>query len=134
MQTSDKYCILGAGPSGLTVANQAQALYATHLEPSERTRQALLLEVARRAEDRTVEDPSDPNGWYSMAYALGRYSQSISVAKALALGLGARVKGALETTIRLSPKHADAYIALGTFHAEVIDKVGSLLGRSQGAS
>ena len=41
---------------------------------------------------------------------------------------------ALETTIKLQPKHADAHIALGAFHAEVIDKVGSLLGRTQGAS
>jgi hypothetical protein len=44
------------------------------------------------------------------------------------------VKSALETTIKLAPKHADAHIALGAFHAEVIDKVGSLLGRTQGAS
>jgi tetratricopeptide (TPR) repeat protein len=121
-------------PAGLTVANKAQALYATYLESNEQARQALFLEVARRAEARTVDDPSDANGWYSMAYALGRYSQRISVAKALALGLGARVKGALDTTIRLAPKHADAHIALGSFHAEVIDKVGALLGLTQGAS
>ena len=68
-----------------------------------------------------------------MAYALGRYSQGISVAKALTQGLGSKVKGALETTIELQPKHADAHIALGAFHAEVIDKVGKLLGKTQGA-
>jgi hypothetical protein len=34
----------------------------------------------------------------------------------------------------LSPRHADAHIALGAFHAEVIDKVGNLIGRTQGAS
>jgi cytochrome c-type biogenesis protein CcmH/NrfG len=56
------------------------------------------------------------------------------VVKALAQGLGGKVKGALETAIKLSPKHADAHIALGAFHAEVIDKVGSLIGRAQGAS
>jgi hypothetical protein len=55
------------------------------------------------------------------------------VAKALAQGLGTKVKGALETTIGLAPKHADAHIALGAFHAEVIDKVGKLLGKTQGA-
>ena len=55
-------------------------------------------------------------------------------AKALAQGLGSKVKSALETTIKLAPKHADAHIALGAFHAEVIDKVGSLLGRTQGAN
>jgi hypothetical protein len=68
-----------------------------------------------------------------MAYALGRYSQGISVAKALTQGLGSKVKHALETTLKLQPKHADAHIALGAFHAEVIDKVGKLLGRTQGA-
>ncbi len=90
--------------------------------------------MARRAEARTADDPSDANGWYCLAYALGRYSQSISIAKALAQGLGGKVKGALDTTIRLSPNHADAHVALGSFHAEVIDKVGSLLGLTQGAS
>ena len=59
---------------------------------------------------------------------LGRYSQGISVASALAMGLGGKIKTAFETTIRLVPQHADAHIALGTFHAEVIDKVGALIG------
>jgi tetratricopeptide (TPR) repeat protein len=46
----------------------------------------------------------------------------------LAQGLGGKVRDALERTIRLQPRHADAHVALGTFHAEVIDKVGSLIG------
>jgi tetratricopeptide (TPR) repeat protein len=124
-----------AGSSGaMTVANKSQAIYATYLESSEKTKLALLFEVAERAEKQAQHDPKDANAWYCMAYALGRYSQGISIAKALAQGLGAKVKNALETTIKLSPKHADAHIALGAFHAEVIDKVGSLLGRTQGAS
>ena len=124
-----------AGAAGaLTVANKAQAMYATYLENSEKAKLALLLEVAERAEARTGEEPDEANAWYCMAYALGRYSQGISIAKALAQGLGGKVKNALETTIKLSPKHADAHTALGAFHAEVIDKVGSLLGRTQGAS
>ena len=80
-----------------------------------------------------AQDPKDANAHYWQAYALGRYSQGISVTKALAQGLGTKVKTALETTIKLAPKHADAHTALGTFHAEVIDKVGSLLGKTQGA-
>ncbi|MDQ6628981.1 MAG: hypothetical protein M3Z29_11135 [Pseudomonadota bacterium] len=123
----------GAGP-GMTVANKAQAVHATYLESSERTKLALLNEVAERAEMRTREDPNDANAHYCMAYALGRHSQGVSIAKALAHGLGGKVRTALETTIRLSPRHADAHIALGVFHAEVIDKVGALLGRTQGAS
>jgi tetratricopeptide (TPR) repeat protein len=119
---------------GITVANKAQAIYANYLEKSEKTKLALFMEVAERAEAEIAADSKNANAHYLMAYALGRYSQGISIAKALAQGLGSKVKSALETTIKLAPKHADAHIALGAFHAEVIDKVGSLLGRTQGAS
>jgi len=125
---------LKAGGAGITVANKAQSIYANYLEKSEKTKLALFMEVAERAEAQAAEDPKNANAHYLMAYALGRYSQGISVAKALAQGLGSKVKGALETAIKIQPKHADALIALGAFHAEVIDKVGSLLGRTQGAS
>lgn len=124
---------LKAGGAGITVANKAQAIYAAYLEKSEKTRLAMFQEVAARAEAQAAEDPKNANAHYWMAYALGRYSQGISVAKALAQGLGSKIKAALETTIKLQPKHADAHIVLGTFHAEVIDKVGKLLGRTQGA-
>jgi len=124
---------LKAGGAGITVANKAQAIYANYLEKSEKTKLAMFQEVVERAEAQQREEPKNPNAYYWQAYALGRYSQGISVAKALAQGLGAKVKSALETTIKLAPKHADAHIGLGTFHAEVIDKVGSLLGKTQGA-
>jgi len=125
---------LKAGSAGITVANKAQAIYANYLEKSEKTKLALFMEVAERAEAQIAADSKNANAHYLMAYALGRYSQGISIAKALAQGLGSKVKSALETAIKLAPKHADAHIALGAFHAEVIDKVGSLLGRTQGAS
>jgi tetratricopeptide (TPR) repeat protein len=125
---------LKAGGAGITVANKAQSIYANYLEKSEKTKLALFMEVAERAEAQIGADSKNANAYYFMAYALGRYSQGISIAKALAQGLGSKVKAALETSIKLAPKHADAHIALGAFHAEVIDKVGSLLGRTQGAS
>ena len=125
---------LKAGGAGITVANKAQTIYATYLEQSEKTKLELFTEAAERAEAQIKAEPKNANAYYFMALALGRYSQGISVAKALAQGLGGKVKSALETAIKLAPKHADAHIALGSFHAEVIDKVGSLLGRTQGAS
>jgi tetratricopeptide (TPR) repeat protein len=119
---------LQAGGMGVTAANKATAIYANYLEKKEKTKLDLFMAVADRAEALTSQDPKNPNAWYWHAYALGRYSQGISVAKALAQGLGSKVKEALEKTIKLQPKHADAHIALGAFHAEVIDKVGSLIG------
>ena len=125
---------LKLGDAGLVVANKAQSIYANYLETSEKTKLAMFMEVAERAEAQIAADGTNANAHYFMAYALGRYSQGISIAKALAQCLGGKVKSALETAIKLAPKHADAHIALGAFHAEVIDKVGSLLGRTQGAS
>jgi tetratricopeptide (TPR) repeat protein len=119
---------LKAGGAGITVANKATSLYANYLEKKERTRLDLFMEVAQRAEAHAATDPRNPNAWYWHAYALGRYSQGISVAKALAQGLGSKVKESLEKAIQLQPRHADAHIALAAFHAEVIDKVGSLIG------
>lgn len=124
---------LKAGGGGVTCANKAQSMYATYLEKNEKTKLELYLEVAERAEAQQAEEPHNPNAFYWQAYALGRYGQGITVAKALSQGLGIKIKFALETAIELAPKHADAHLALGTFHAEVIDKVGPLLGKTQGA-
>jgi tetratricopeptide (TPR) repeat protein len=119
---------LQAGGAGITVANKAACIYANYLEKKEKSRLDLFLEAAQRAEAQAAAEPQNANAWYWHAYALGRYSQAISVAKALAQGLGGKVKDALERTIQLQPRHADAHIALGAFHAEVIDKVGTLIG------
>jgi len=124
---------LAAGGAGITAANKSQSIYAHYLERNEARRLALWLEVAARAEAQQRAEPGNPNAFYWQAYALGRYSQGISVVKALAQGLGGKVKHALERTIELAPKHADAHIALGSFHAEVIEKVGRLVGRFEGA-
>ena len=119
---------LKAGGDGITLANKATSIYANYLESKEKTKLDLFMQVAEWAEAQQAADPKNANAWYWQAYALGRYSQGISVAKALAQGLGGKIKAALEQTIKLSPEHADAHIALAAFHAEVIDKVGSLIG------
>ena len=119
---------LKAGGAGITVANKATSIYATYLEKREKQRLDLFMDVANRAAAQAAEEPDNANAWYWQAYALGRYSQGISVAKALAQGLGTRVKDTLARTMELAPRHADARIALAAFHAEVIDKVGSLIG------
>ena len=119
---------LKIGGDGLTVANKSACIYANYLEKQERARLDLYMEVVRRAEAQAKRDPLNVNAHYWQAYALGRYSQGISVAKALAQGLSGKVKNSLENVIKLQPNHADAHIALGAFHADVIDKVGSLIG------
>ncbi|MFZ2121895.1 MAG: hypothetical protein WA012_04590 [Rhodoferax sp.] len=119
---------LDMGLAGLNVANKAACVYATYLEQQEAHRLALFVEAAERAETQIKQQPDNINAYYWHAYALARYSQGISVARALAQGLGTQVKTDLEHVIQQQPTHPDAHIALGSFHAEVIDKVGELIG------
>jgi tetratricopeptide (TPR) repeat protein len=117
------------GLLGANVANKAQNIQATYLEKDKDTQLAMFQDSVHRAEKLHAAAPDLANGWYFYAQALGRYAQGISVVKALADGLGGKVQGALEKALKLEPKHADAHIALGAYHANVVNKVGGLVAR-----
>lgn len=119
---------LEAGGPGINAANKAANIYANYLEKSEAKQIKIYEEVASRCEALQKADPKNANAYYSRAYALGRYSQLVGVAKALTQGIAGKVKSSLDTTLKLQPKNADAHIALGAYHAEIIAKVGSLVG------
>jgi tetratricopeptide (TPR) repeat protein len=123
-----------AGGAAVNAAIKAQAIYANYLESAEKSRLALFEEAAAWANARRTEAPKDANAHYLYAYALGRYGQGISVAKALAQGMGGKIKDALSHALRLAPTHADAHTAFGAYQAEVINKVGALVaGMTYGA-
>lgn len=123
VETADK-----AGLAGHAVANKATGIYATYLEDNDRRKAALFLEAAERAEQAIEELPDDPNSHYFHAFNLGRYSQSISIVKALKQGIGGKVQNSLSRALELFPDHADAHTAMGMYHAEIIDKIGKLVG------
>jgi tetratricopeptide (TPR) repeat protein len=119
---------IALGPLGYDVANKAANIYAAYLERDERRKLALLEESARRSEELQAWSAEMPNAWYFHAQALGRYSQGISIARALAQGLASTVRKSLEQCLALEPHHADAHIALGLYHAEIVNKVGAVVG------
>ncbi|MDL2357948.1 MAG: hypothetical protein QFF03_22075 [Pseudomonadota bacterium] len=119
---------LDVGVDGYTVAHKASCIYANYLEPSEKKKFALFEEVAERCDRQQLEQPDNPAGYYWQAYALGRYAQGISIVKALAQGIAPKVRAGLDKAIRLAPAHADAHIALGAYHAEIIGSVGAMIG------
>jgi tetratricopeptide (TPR) repeat protein len=119
---------LETGGAGVTVANKAQAIYANGVETLEPARIALFEEVMKRAQAQARAEPKNANAHYLYAYAAGRYSQRISIAKALSQGYGGKIRAALDSVLELAPRHAEAHVALGAFHAEIIGKVGALVG------
>jgi tetratricopeptide (TPR) repeat protein len=117
----------GAGGAGINAAVKAQVVYANYLEKSDKAKLALLEQAVAMAEKRRAAAAKDPNAHYMYAFALGRYSQGISVAKALTQGYGGKIKDALVTVLKLEPRHADGHTAFGAYQAEVIDKVGGIV-------
>ena len=113
--------------AGMGAANRATAAYAELIEPHEMVRMDLYRRIHARASLHALLRPRDASAWFWLGYALARYAQGIHVARALAQGLGAQVRAALETALALAPDHAYAHATLGTFQAEAIDKVGPLV-------
>lgn len=112
-----------------TVAIKATSIYANHVEKKDAAKVKLFQDAMAMAEALAKAAPKNANAHYQYAYAAGRYSQSISVLKALKEGYGGKIKTALETALKLDPKHADAHTAMGAYHAEIIDKVGGMVGK-----
>ncbi len=116
------------GPAGHAVANKATGVYATYIEDDEDEQIECFKVAIRRAKKAVEQFPQDPNSHYFHAFNLGRYSQSISIIKALKQGLGGKIHKSLAQALKLQPKHAEAHTAMGMYHAEIINKVGKLIG------
>ncbi len=125
---------LALGPIGTSVAIKAAGIHAVHLLDDDKAREQRFAELVKLAEAAIAALPNEANSHFRHAFALGRYSQCISIAKALTQGLAGKVKVSLDRAIELAPKHAEAHTALGLYHAEVVSKVGGLIaGLTYGA-
>lgn len=123
------------GPPGIAAAVKAAGVYGGYLETNGARAERLLLEAASVAERAAAAAPDYANAHYFHAFALGRYSQRIPVLKALAEGHATRIRRSLDRVLELEPKHADAHLALGLYHAEIVAKVGGIAARlTYGAS
>jgi len=116
------------GPLGASVAVKAIGIHATYLVTDEAEKLKRFEKGAALADEAIAALPGEANSHYRKAFALGRYSQGISIGKALTMGLAGKVKASLDKTVELAPKHAEAHLALAVFHAEVISKVGAMIG------
>jgi tetratricopeptide (TPR) repeat protein len=116
------------GPSGASVAVKAIGIHATHLVDDEAEKLKRFEQAATLAEAAVKALPGEANSHYRHAFALGRYSQGLSIAKALKQGIAGKVRVALDEALSLAPKHAEAHTALALYHAEIIGKVGAMIG------
>lgn len=116
------------GPVGASVAVKALGIHATYLVDDEAEKLKRYEHAAKLAEAAVKALPDEANSHYRHAFALGRYSQGLSIAKALKAGIAGKVRAALDSTLELAPKHAEAHTAMALYHAEIIGKVGAMIG------
>jgi tetratricopeptide (TPR) repeat protein len=114
------------GALGAVVANRAVAVDSLYSKRSPAQVLKALESAVVRGEQAITQLPDYPNAHYTLALVLGRYSQRISILKALAAGLAGRVREHLERTLSLEPHHAEAHLAFGLYHAEIIGKLGAM--------
>jgi tetratricopeptide (TPR) repeat protein len=123
------------GALGATVANKAAAVHSLNSKPGGPHELQLLDAAIKRGEAAIKVLPGYANAHYTLALALGRHSQGISILKALAAGIASRVRIHLERALELEPQHAEAHVAFGLYHAEIVNKLGALAaGLTYGAS
>ena len=116
------------GPVGASVAVKAIGIHATYLVDDEGEQLKRYEQAAKLAEAAIKALPDEANSHYRHAFALGRYSQGISIAKALKLGIAGKVRASLDSALELAPKHAEAHMALALYHAEIVGKIGAMIG------
>jgi tetratricopeptide (TPR) repeat protein len=116
------------GPVGASVAVKALGIHATYLVTNDADKLKRFEQGADIAEAAIKALPNEANSHYRHAFALGRYSQGLSIAKALKQGIAGKVRTALDTALELAPKHAEAHTALALYHAEIIGKIGAMIG------
>jgi len=122
------------GALGASVAVKAAGIHAVYLLDDDAEKLKRFEALTQLAEAAIKLLPDEPNTHYRRAFALGRYSQGISITKALSQGLAGKVRESLDTTLKLASKHAEAHTALGLYHCEVVSKVGGMLaGLTYGA-
>lgn len=120
---------------GASVAVKAGGIHATYLVAGDKEKVARYEALAKLAEAAIASLPGEANSHYRHAFALGRYSQCISITKALAQGIAGKVRASLDAALKLAPRHAEARTALGLYHAEIVGKVGAMLAKlTYGAS
>ena len=120
---------------GASVAVKAGGIHATYLVQSDKEKIARYDGLACYADAAIAALPNEANSHYRRAFALGRYSQCLSITQALAQGIAGKVKTSLDAALKLAPKHAEAHTALGLYHAEIVGKVGGMLAKlTYGAS
>ncbi|MCY4313011.1 MAG: hypothetical protein OXD44_04825 [Gammaproteobacteria bacterium] len=114
------------GASGFALA--ANSLNTHALYYAEKEEQSGLFRHAMDLAERAVEiDPKSLRGHFELVRAMGKYAQGIGRIKAMSEKYAEQIREHLEIALSLDDNSADAHLALGSWHAGLIEVMGSFL-------
>lgn len=113
---------------GYALATKSIAIHGFYLAADEE-KQGLYERAMELGEMAVEADRSNPEAHYQSAHALGRYSQTIGAMTALRRGYGGRIRDLLEGTLARDSTHWEAHLALGGWHADIVDRAGRVMAR-----
>ncbi len=74
--------------------------------------------------------PDNDEAYVEAAHALGRYSQSVGVMKAISQGHAEKVSSYLDDALKINRNNALAHVSKGIWHAEIINKAGLIIAKT----
>ncbi len=114
------------GASGFALAANSLNIHALHY--AEKEEQSRLFLHAMGLAERAIEiDPKSLRGRFELVRAMGKYAQGIGRVKAMTEKHAERIQEHLEVALSLDEGFADAHLALGSWHAGLIEAMGSFL-------
>ena len=127
LEAAEQAAAIGSA-DGLVLAARAHRVHGSHIAPPEE-QQAHFRQAMDHAEQAIAAAPDDAWAHIESASAIGRYAETIGIGEALTGGFGGKMRDALQVALELDPDNAIAHLALGSWHANVVDRTGALVGR-----
>ena len=100
------------------LAAKSLAVYA-HYEATDEEFEQVAERAMRMGDEAVAADPGNADAHCQSAHAIGRYAQRVGAWTALREGVAGKIRDLLEATIAIDPDFADAYVALGSWHADI---------------
>lgn len=113
---------------GYALAAEALAVHG-HYIAADADKQPLLQRARSLADKAVALDETSAEARFQVAHAMGRYAQSIGPTQALRQGFVGGSREAIEAALEIDPDMAEARLSLASWHADVVDGFGRMLGR-----